>query len=161
MVDNSHLDNFFSILKTLVFKVKRNSFFDCQIVISSCYISLSFMYRFLLLVHTISHVWKQTQRSGFPVFKDQFLKSFIIDQIYLHNQALCKSLKIVLSLQFFFICTQITCSFAFKQENIEKKLLFHFFFNTENGRGGADLSADYQIVFFVSLFKKGVDGFQL
>jgi hypothetical protein len=44
---------------------------------------------------------------------------------------------------------------------LKKKIIISIFFNTENGRGGADLSADYQIVFFVSLFKKGVDGFQL
>jgi len=128
MVDNSHLDNFFSILKTLVFKVKRNSFFDCQIVISSCYIfDLSFMYRFFSLVHTISHVWKQTQRSGFPVFKDQFLKSFIIDQIYLHNQALCKSLKIVLSLQFFLYAHKSHVALLSSRRILKKKLLFQFF----------------------------------
>lgn len=112
---------FFSLLKTLVFMVKRYSilFFVCHFVFWAC----CYLHIFFYSVHTISHVWKKL-RIPAPYISDQFyyyrsdlptlLSTFSkISQNFRHYPV-------------FFYMHTITCSFQ-AEEQWKKHLFFCIF----------------------------------
>lgn len=137
LVDNSHLDNFFVCFvwkKTLVFKVKNNSFIDFLSKLSYSATILSFF-----KVHTISLFWKKLTCSGLPYFQINWVLLYHHwSDFYLHNKHIIiklKSLKISHYPVFLYMHT-ITCSF--QAEKLKKFAFFNIF---EGGRTGFELIA--------------------
>lgn len=112
---------FFSLLKTLVFKIKRYSIlFFCS---SNCLLSLLLSTHFFYSVHTISHVWKKLRIPA----------PYILDQFYYYRSNLPTLLstfsKISQNFRHYpvFYMHTITCSF--QAEGQWKRLFFFLHFS--------------------------------
>merc|ERR1719220_132048 len=80
-------------------------------------------------------MFEKNSKIRIPCFKDQFQFFFSLIRFTYIIKALCKSLKIVFCHSSFFIRTKITCSFAFKQKNIEKNI-YYCSFSIQRTEGG-------------------------
>lgn len=131
VVDNSHSDNFFSLLKTLVFMVKRYSILFFLVVILS--FKLAAIYTFFFIQFTQSAMFEKKLRIPAPYISDQFyyyrsdlptlLSTFSkISQNFRHYPV-------------FFYMHTITCSF--QAEELWKKHLFFCIFHWFGRRVGS------------------------